>query len=582
MAYFGMVVSLLSLLAVTVSADLDAIKQEKEEFNKKLMAGWVSENSVAVGDTVIPGMHWDPEDHSGLDFDPDGVEMDDFLYGTVLSAPSGEKATMSVSWHVPGKQDEVKDSVRYGNGVHDVVVVSDIVGMDTAKAMVNVPRMQWVNDHFAEHAAGADQPLILEGSLVHQWHAIKTWTLDSLTENISTLEGVKVTAISDPPRFFYYHRAPMNSVDDLVSSYKSRTFSKHNMSAAEFLHRARNPSEEIDDIQIRRSERQDDGTPPTHVKGLHYSWAGKLDVFGVDRLADVFPLDPLMVLSKDFDPENENLFRSTHVWISPKDSITPLHYDISQNFFVQISGEKRVLIFPPDAWEILYPYPVLHPGGLSAQVDLNAPYEAQHKLFEGYTKGRILAYEAILKPGDVLYIPPMWFHHVTSLSESVSLSVWSPYEASEIYNKLLEEYPLPIKSSWEDEAKVAALRLLLDSIVQSLFPPPSDDDQAVHVSDFVKFTLLDSRYARIKVAVPGAQDPFVYCWNREREDEIVLEYEEIFAKGLKPIVAQFREIAKIGGEARQMILLTNYIELSVFSVVGMKNTAAFLTSIVEC
>ena len=63
--------------------------------------------------------------------------------------------------------------------------------------------------------------------------------------------------------------------------------------------------------------------------------------------------------------------------------------------------------------------------------------------------------EAILNAGDVLYIPPMWFHHVTTLEESVSLSVWSPFAGSELYAKVLAEAPLPIKGSWEDEMKVA-------------------------------------------------------------------------------------------------------------------------------
>ena len=49
----------------------------------------------------------------------------------------------------------------------------------------------------------------------------------------------------------------------------------------------------------------------------------------------------------------------------------------------------------------------------------------------------------------------MWFHHVTTLEESVSLSVWSPFAGSELYAKVLAEAPLPIKGSWEDEMKVA-------------------------------------------------------------------------------------------------------------------------------
>jgi len=33
--------------------------------------------------------------------------------------------------------------------------------------------------------------------------------------------------------------------------------------------------------------------------------------------------------------------------------------------------------------------------------------------------------EVTLEPGDVLYVPPYYFHHVESLTASVSLSTWS-------------------------------------------------------------------------------------------------------------------------------------------------------------
>ena len=42
--------------------------------------------------------------------------------------------------------------------------------------------------------------------------------------------------------------------------------------------------------------------------------------------------------------------------------------DISHNCYVQIKGRKRVVIFPPESWQTLYLHPIVHPGGLGAQV----------------------------------------------------------------------------------------------------------------------------------------------------------------------------------------------------------------------
>lgn len=48
--------------------------------------------------------------------------------------------------------------------------------------------------------------------------------------------------------------------------------------------------------------------------------------------------------------------------------MTPAHYDEQQNFFAQIKGHKRCILFPPDQFECLYPYPVHHPCDRQSQV----------------------------------------------------------------------------------------------------------------------------------------------------------------------------------------------------------------------
>ncbi|CAK8684185.1 hypoxia-inducible factor 1-alpha inhibitor-like [Clavelina lepadiformis] len=91
-------------------------------------------------------------------------------------------------------------------------------------------------------------------------------------------------------------------------------------------------------------------------------------------------------------------------------NITPVHYDEQENFFSQISGYKRCLLFSPDQFENLYPHPVAHPCDRQSQVDFSKPD------FERFPKFRnARAMEAIVGPGDVLYIPMYWWHQVESL-----------------------------------------------------------------------------------------------------------------------------------------------------------------------
>jgi len=48
--------------------------------------------------------------------------------------------------------------------------------------------------------------------------------------------------------------------------------------------------------------------------------------------------------------------------------VTPCHYDEQENFYAQINGYKRVILFPPEQFECLYPHPVHHPHDRQTQV----------------------------------------------------------------------------------------------------------------------------------------------------------------------------------------------------------------------
>ena len=41
-------------------------------------------------------------------------------------------------------------------------------------------------------------------------------------------------------------------------------------------------------------------------------------------------------------------------------------------------------------------------------------------------------------PGDMLVVPPYWFHHVETLEESVSINVWSDAPEYAIMNNMYE------------------------------------------------------------------------------------------------------------------------------------------------
>ncbi len=52
--------------------------------------------------------------------------------------------------------------------------------------------------------------------------------------------------------------------------------------------------------------------------------------------------------------------------------MTPAHYDEQENFFCQVRGFKRVILFPPSQFNCLYPFPIHHPHDRQSQVSIGS------------------------------------------------------------------------------------------------------------------------------------------------------------------------------------------------------------------
>jgi len=98
------------------------------------------------------------------------------------------------------------------------------------------------------------------------------------------------------------------------------------------------------------------------------------------------------------------------LWIGNKSRIAA-HYDVPDNVICVVSGKRRVTLFPPEQVENLYvgPLHVTPAGQAISLVDFHEPD------FERFPKFKTAIKHAIvvdLMPGDVLYIPSMWWHHI--------------------------------------------------------------------------------------------------------------------------------------------------------------------------
>ena len=111
------------------------------------------------------------------------------------------------------------------------------------------------------------------------------------------------------------------------------------------------------------------------------------------------------------------------IWIGNR-VVASCHFDAPDNLACCAVGRRQFTLFPPEQIENLYPGPFEPtPGGqVVSVVDFDHPDPERHPRF-----GQALAaaQTALLEPGDAIFIPSMWWHHVRSLGPfNVLVNYW--------------------------------------------------------------------------------------------------------------------------------------------------------------
>lgn len=142
------------------------------------------------------------------------------------------------------------------------------------------------------------------------------------------------------------------------------------------------------------------------------------------------------------------------------------HYDGYDNLYAQIHGHKRWVLVPPSQAAAMALYPFLHPHHAQSRVDTHAlSLASTERRARDWSRALHVTPLVIdLGPGDVLYLPTMWFHRVEA-RDGVSLSVnsWTRTHESALMNKIAEQLPFTNEQSPVQKlaAAVHYLRALL-------------------------------------------------------------------------------------------------------------------------
>jgi hypothetical protein len=182
------------------------------------------------------------------------------------------------------------------------------------------------------------------------------------------------------------------------------------------------------------------------------------------------------------------------IWVGNRSRIAA-HHDVPDNLACVAAGRRRFTLFPPDQLANLYIGPLdFTPAGQAISlVDFHAP---DLERFPKFADAMAHACVAELRPGDAIFIPSMWWHHVEALEDfNVLLNYWwrqspaymdTPMNALMLAIMCVRDLPEAQREAWQEmfrhhvfEADASTAEHIPESARGALSPMTADASRAL-------------------------------------------------------------------------------------------------------
>jgi [protein]-arginine 3-hydroxylase / protease len=226
-----------------------------------------------------------------------------------------------------------------------------------------------------------NRPVIITG-VANKWAAISKWTPDYFQASFANLEVSYATwknsASTDDPDTYLRHR---KTLPIKLGAY------------IELMRSSKDPRDYLINF-------------PIFQRAPHL----KTDIEPLDNYMGFRAVYPKAVVRR--------LKENPRFFLGPAGTISFLHFDGYNNFFVQVYGRKKFFLLSPAQSHLAY-YPWRYPHVHYSPVNVEQPDFEKFPLFR---EAQLL--EATVEPGEILFIPVRWWHYARALEESISLNFW--------------------------------------------------------------------------------------------------------------------------------------------------------------